>query len=1275
MADELISKLGFDASDAIKALENMDEKMGALEGHFGSLASAMTAWNTSAASTISVLKELATHANSAASAMGKLNANMNKGGGGAAAAPPPPPPPPPAPKLWLPAGTQEQLDAIKPKIDAIGTGSEAAGKKAGGFAVSLQMLSRIVITQAIVRALSAIRDAFSEAITANMDFVKHISELNSILGEPKESMEAMKKSIASLATTFNFPLGQVVEAEYQAVSAQFTTTTQRADIMTASLKLAKIGVMDLNTATSLITSALNAYSLDSSHATEVAAKFFQTIRDGKIRGEELAASVGKVMPIAHELGASFDELNTAIVQLTVSGIKAPEAATSLRSALVSLVKPSKDLQRELYDLGYTSGEQIIHVNGLVGALNLLRSSTDGSVAAAVKLVPNVRGQNTLFRETGTNAGKAADEIKRMHEASTASMGTAYKIFIDTNAEKVSADLNKLKVWLATELGPQLLELVSKFLAAAGGVDTLTSAITALMGPITTGILFLAGYKAVLIGIEVYAMAAAGAITVMGAAALGATAILAALAMVKFADEKYNAAGQKARTDFEKTRSDQLAKEDAARAEKIAASADADQKTVQSAERAAAKIAQYANAQTETAKTHNKEFVDSLKESMEQLVSAKEKGYHMLVDLAKESEKEIKDSVKRVNKDKSEKEDVEFKFRQKKDETNDELASRKFQQEEKTPDEERREATAKKHVWQDEAEAEKLAREGSKQLSKATSEEDLASAQATLKRSEAYGQMAMSAAEKAHSTSAEASAERTILDIVNQRMAAEKKLQEFKRQQAAEAEAAAAKEKEQAGEIRDLMKQILKESVLTNKAGAPLDDKTRQENMAAMQTHMDQFQEKAFSTGSWDMSAMINFASFRQKMADNMRGALSDTQLTELHAAPGRLRQLNEEITTGIGAINLFVQLAPGLDLKGKTPDEVHQQVNMKLERMRDIRQEVNQEDAKALNLASRIKNVQDSMRGSQSLSTDRGMDALMRSGPVKDMVAKEGGGYAGDFESKVKRVIDDYDKKLAKLRADMAFSAEHPAATSGKDFESLSARVEQFKAHPAATEPKKSALDTDITSLQTILDLYAQMIAAKEKASKGREEAAAGGSWINKMTTANPVTSANDLLTRTQSYNQLMTTTAETTLPNVNKQLDDSVGKMQTLTGLATGLSNLSIGDTSATPQATPPAQASGGMMWSHFDAGGTARGRDTVHAMLSPGEMVMNEQSSRKFGSQLVAMNSGSRPNYHSHGGSVTNVGDINVHVAGGNSASGTGRQIASELRRELRRGSSTLN
>jgi hypothetical protein len=101
-----------------------------------------------------------------------------------------------------------------------------------------------------------------------------------------------------------------------------------------------------------------------------------------------------------------------------------------------------------------------------------------------------------------------------------------------------------------------------------------------------------------------------------------------------------------------------------------------------------------------------------------------------------------------------------------------------------------------------------------------------------------------------------------------------------------------------------------------------------------------------------------------------------------------------------------------------------------------------------------------------------------------------------------------------------------------------------------------------------------------------------------------------------------------------------------------------------------------GGMAF--LAGGGRPRGTDTIPAMLSPGEMVMSAATTRRFASQLSAMNAGMRPSFHSQGGHVTNIGDIafngGINVQGGNTGAKTARAIATELRRELRRGTSVL-
>jgi len=109
-------------------------------------------------------------------------------------------------------------------------------------------------------------------------------------------------------------------------------------------------------------------------------------------------------------------------------------------------------------------------------------------------------------------------------------------------------------------------------------------------------------------------------------------------------------------------------------------------------------------------------------------------------------------------------------------------------------------------------------------------------------------------------------------------------------------------------------------------------------------------------------------------------------------------------------------------------------------------------------------------------------------------------------------------------------------------------------------------------------------------------------------------------------------------------------------------------------PQPTAMTAAKGRTVWNFLAYGGPAQGTDVIPAMLSPGEVVINAASARRFAAQLTAINAGVQPVYRSEGGSVTNIGDINVTVTGGGTGRQTARSIAAELRRELRRGTATL-
>jgi hypothetical protein len=88
-----------------------------------------------------------------------------------------------------------------------------------------------------------------------------------------------------------------------------------------------------------------------------------------------------------------------------------------------------------------------------------------------------------------------------------------------------------------------------------------------------------------------------------------------------------------------------------------------------------------------------------------------------------------------------------------------------------------------------------------------------------------------------------------------------------------------------------------------------------------------------------------------------------------------------------------------------------------------------------------------------------------------------------------------------------------------------------------------------------------------------------------------------------------------------------------------------------------------------YFANGG--QGTDVINAMLSKGETVTNAKSSRRFFSQLQAINAGQNPVYRSEGGDTfnTTVGDINV--SGGGNPQQAAREVMKAIRREERRGS----
>ena len=78
---------------------------------------------------------------------------------------------------------------------------------------------------------------------------------------------------------------------------------------------------------------------------------FETVRLGQTTFPELAASMGRVVPLAASLKLSQEELFAAMATGTGVTGGAAEVSTQLRAVLQSLLDPSKELEKEFKKMG------------------------------------------------------------------------------------------------------------------------------------------------------------------------------------------------------------------------------------------------------------------------------------------------------------------------------------------------------------------------------------------------------------------------------------------------------------------------------------------------------------------------------------------------------------------------------------------------------------------------------------------------------------------------------------------------------------------------------------------------------------------------------------------------------------------------------------------------------------------------------------------------------------------------------------------------------------
>lgn len=298
------------------------------------------------------------------------------------------------------------LDDFANKSDATAARTEASAGR----------LSKVFLGLGV-----AVAAALIGAVGAAASFETQMRNVASLGGVTDSSFKQMSASVLDLSRTLPQSANDLAKGLYDIASSGFQGA-EGLEVLEASAKAASAGLATTAEAAKAVTAVLNAYGLESSEARRVSDILFQTVNLGVVSFSELTGVIGDVVGSAAAAGVSIEQVGAAIATMTLSGVSASEAGTSLNRVIQSFIKPSDEMKLALRSIGYESGVSALKQDGLRVVMDKLRIATGGNVEVTVQLFDEIRaarGALALMSDEGANYARVVDGMAQATEGAGA----------------------------------------------------------------------------------------------------------------------------------------------------------------------------------------------------------------------------------------------------------------------------------------------------------------------------------------------------------------------------------------------------------------------------------------------------------------------------------------------------------------------------------------------------------------------------------------------------------------------------------------------------------------------------------------------------------------------------------------------------------------------------------------------------------------------------------------------------------------------------------------
>ena len=383
----------------------------------------------------------------------------------------------------------EEVEKFGDKSEESGKQSEESSKKSRD---GIKELQGVLASAGIAATLNEIKNGFFDCSEAAAQFETSTAMVATIADTSQKSLSDISKEVRTYSNETGEAASDMAEATYQAISASVNTADAASFAGTAT-KLAVGGFTSATTAVDVLTTAINAYGLAASDATQLSDYLITTQNLGKTSVDQLAQSVGKVIPLASAYNVQMDNLSSAYAVLTANGIATAETGTYLKSMLNELGDTGSDVSEvllnstgktfaQLMEQGYSLGDVMAMlgdaVDGDSTAFNALWSSTEAGIGALSLFNAGADKYNSVLDSMRTSAGATEKAYSTMADTT------------DKSKQRMENSFNNLKISVGDVLNPALTQVYEGFTNVFAGMSDFVDehpAVVAAISAIAVGV--------------------------------------------------------------------------------------------------------------------------------------------------------------------------------------------------------------------------------------------------------------------------------------------------------------------------------------------------------------------------------------------------------------------------------------------------------------------------------------------------------------------------------------------------------------------------------------------------------------------------------------------------------------------------------------------------------------------------------------------------------------------------------------------------------------------